>query len=162
MSTGPTINKGNSKQDYQTPLDFMGAVKQRYGKLSFDLAADKANTQCELFYSQEENSLIQPWHLLTGILWLNPPFDNIGHWAKKCHEESQKGVQILFLVPNSTGANWFRDYVHNKAYVTMLNGRLTFVGCKDPYPKDMVLIHYGAYYGAGYGIWDWRNEYHNQ
>jgi phage N-6-adenine-methyltransferase len=159
--TGPSINKGNSKQNYQTPKNFMAAVHQRYGHITWDLAADSENHQADRYYTIQDDSLKRPWHKLDGLLWLNPPFKNIGDWAEKCYLESlEDQVSILFLVPNSTGANWFRDFVHNKAYVNLLNGRLTFVGCKDPYPKDMILAHFGA--GPGYGVWDWKHKHYAQ
>lgn len=161
MSTGPTINKGKSNQNYQTPPDFMAAVHARYGKPTLDLAASADNAQAPSFYNEHCNSLTKNWHETEGVLWLNPPFAKIGDWAQKCWIESVKGASILMLVPNSTGSNWFRDFVHNKAYVNLLNGRLTFVGCKDPYPKDMILIEYGFNRRPGYGVWDWRHSQYN-
>ncbi len=42
--TGPSMNRGTSKQNYKTPDDFMDAVKKRFGKIIFDLAANGDNT----------------------------------------------------------------------------------------------------------------------
>lgn len=148
------MRRGQSKQDYATPPDFMDAVRLRYGPISFDLAAHAGNTKHERYYTEENNSLVQPWHKLDGLLWLNPPFADIAPWAAKCAQESRLGARILFLVPASVGSNWFRDHVYGHAAVSFLNGRISFDGIA-PYPKDCLL----AYYCGGtamVGVWTWR------
>ncbi len=102
---------------------------------------------------------MQEWHKIPGILWLNPPFDNIAPWAKKCAEESRKGAKILFLTPASVGANWFSSHVHRLSFVLGLNGRLAF----DPanptwgYPKDCILSCFGLAGGVtGFDTWAWK------
>lgn len=154
MSTGPTINRHKSKQDWATPPEFIEAVEKRFGKIEFDLAASAENTKHTGFYDEERDSLKQDWHKLYGNLWLNPPFSNIAPWAKKCAEEASLGATILFLTPASIGSNWFRDYVHRKAQVLALNGRITFIGAITPYPKDCILSTYG--FPIGFDVWNWR------
>lgn len=163
MKTGPTINRKGSKQNYSTPRNFLDAVERRFGKIVFDLAADMTNRKAHSFYSINDNSLVQPWHKLGGLLWLNPPFTNIGLWAEKCAFEAKLGAKIAFLTPASVGSNWFRDHVHNKAYVLALNGRLMFDGATDPYPKDCMLSVYGFVAPGftlepvkGFDVWTWN------
>lgn len=161
MSTGPTINKGKSKQDYQTPADFMAAVKLRYGDIAFDLAAHSENTQALAWFGPGsaycEDAFATDWNDTIGqrLAWLNPPFANIGPWAERCAIAGEEGTKILFFVPASVGANWYRDFVHNRCYVLGINGRVTFAGCSDPYPRDMLLCEYG-FGRTGFGIWNWR------
>lgn len=154
--TGASLNRGGSKQDYQTPNDFIGAVERRFGDLMFDLAASENNRQAHLFYSIEENSLTQDWSILGGNLWLNPPFSDIEPWARKCAETSANdNRRILFLVPASVGSEWYRNWVEPYAYVLGLNPRLTFVGCEQGYPKDCILAVYG--HGlTGFRTWRWK------
>jgi hypothetical protein len=74
------------------------------------------------------------------------------------------------LIPAGVGSNWWRDYVHNKAMVLLLNGRITFGGCPpnpktgkvDAYPKDCALLLYSPenkFYidhgDAAYDVWSW-------
>jgi hypothetical protein len=41
--------------------------------------------------------------------------------------------------------------------VLALNGRITFVGQKDPYPKDTILACFG--FGvSGFDIWTWPEK----
>lgn len=136
MKTGASLNRGSSKQTYATPDDFISAVEKRFGPISFDLACEKETMRGEGGFTKEEDSLAMDWTKPKGNLWLNPPFDDIGKWAKKCSEYQGDG-KIMFLVPASVGSNWFRDFVYAKSLVIFLNGRLTFKGCKDSYPKRL-------------------------
>jgi phage N-6-adenine-methyltransferase len=161
MKTGASFARGQSRQTYATPKDFINAVVNRFGSLGFDLAADAQNTKAKRYYTEADNSLIQPWHCIEvrGALFLNPPFDNIAPWAEKCAYEARLGAKILFLTPASVGSNWFADYVHQKALVLALTGRL----CFDPlhpkwgYPKDCILSCYNIEQ-INFGVWRWKNQ----
>lgn len=154
----PVQKPGYSKQTYGTPQEFIDAVEKRFGKLVCDLAAGPENAKCERFYCEETNSLGQPWakKYPEYNLWLNPPFKNIGVWAKKCAEESlnRQGL-ILFLTPASIGTNWFADHVHQKSMVFGISPRLTFEGETTPFPKDLMLSVYGMGL-KGFDVWKWK------
>lgn len=161
----PAQRPGNSKQDYGTPAEFIAEVEIRFGDLCIDLAAREDNKKAPRCITPEEDSLAQPWlNFFSGgdVGWLNPPFAHIGPWAAKCAEwlEAARAVnlqgRILMLAPASVGSNWYRDHVHGKAYVLFLNDRLTFVGAKDPYPKDCMLCVYDTATGPGFDVWRWK------
>jgi hypothetical protein len=166
--TGAAFKKGKSNQAIETPGDFISAVVERFGPLAFDLAANAANAQAARWYGprgEAEDSLAStsPWTAL-GNLWLNPPFDPMAPWAKKCADSlglrsgrSAPGTRIFLLSPASVGANWFRDHIHKQAMVYVLNGRLQFVGEDDPYPKDLMLSVYDGKH-HGFDIWNWRRS----
>lgn len=93
--------------------------------------------------------------------WLNPEYSDIAPWVKKASEfveESRMKAGVAVLIPSSTGANWWADYVNAKAYVLFLKGRVTFVGHKTPYPKDVALLLYSDQYEPGYDVWDWKHQ----
>lgn len=159
MSTMPLQRPATSEQVVATPPLFLEALKVRLGieDFAWDLAALADNTVAPRgFYSPEENSLDQPWHLHAGWLWLNPPFSDITPWVQKAWDESRQGATIAVLVPASTGANWWSHHVLGKAYVTFLNGRLTFVGHTAPYPKDLALLLYAPFLEGGACWWRWK------
>lgn len=141
----PVQKPGKSKQDYCTPAEFVARVDERFGRITFDLAANAENKVYPRYFGPGsplgENSLQQDWSEIAGLLWLNPPYADIAPWAKKCSEEANRGCEILLLVPASVGANWFWDYVAPFADVYCLSPRLSFDG-KHPYPKDLILAHY--------------------
>lgn len=153
--TGPSVKRGKSKQDYETPPEFTAAVEKRFGPINWDLAATTENTKAPHFFTPRHDSLARSWYYCNGNLWLNPPFDNIAPWAAKCaaHRDHQL-AKVFLLTPASIGTNWFRDHVHKKALVLGLNGRLQFVGAPDPYPKDLMLSCFG--FEPGFDVWNWR------
>lgn len=149
--------RGSSKQDYGTPEAFLDAVMARFGRIQYDLAAtvENAVTNGTAFFGPEEDSLTRRWNEIPGLLWLNPPFANIAPWAKKCAEESARGAKVAFLTPASVGSVWFREHVHGKAYCFGISPRLTFVGEKDPYPKDLMLSLFTSEGYSGFEPWNW-------
>lgn len=159
----PPIQKpGKSRQDYQTPPEFLQALKNRLGILNFglDIAASPENAVCLEYITEEMNALdeSQVW-CSDGWAFCNPPYANITPWVRKAFEESRHPLtQIAMLVPASVGANWWLNHVHNKAYVYFLNGRLTFIGETTPYPKDCAILLYASFLQGGYKVWDWRGR----
>lgn len=162
LRSGPTVKRHKSNQAYATPWELIRACERRFcHPIVFDLAANEINAKAGEFFSVADNALAKSWDLVggegLGMCWLNPPFDDITPWAKKCAEEADKGARILLLTPASIGANWFRDHVHRRAYVLALNGRITFEGASDPYPKDCMISAFG--FGAvGFDVWTWQQK----
>lgn len=157
--TGASFARGSSRQDYATPRDFIAAVEKRFGKVAFDLAAEPHNVVgAGGYFDESADALRQDWFAdparrAPALLWLNPPFARIAPWAEKCRYEAARGCRIAFLVPAAVGANWWRDFVHGRAGVYFLNGRLKFDG-KNGFPKDCALCVFGD--KPGYHVWDWR------
>lgn len=159
----PEQKPGRSKQDYRTPENFLTAVRRRLGIQQFyrDLAADADNAVCPVFYTKEDDAFQQDWS--TGPQpsfrwnWLNPPFAKIEPWVRKAWE-CQWNSQTALLVPAGVGSNWWRLWVHGRAEVLLLNGRLTFVGETTCYPKDCCLLLYGPDREPTYDVWTWPLE----
>jgi phage N-6-adenine-methyltransferase len=150
----PDYRRGAAKQDWATPPELIEAVERRFGPLAVDLAATAANTKAPLYLTEADDSLVQPWHELSGLLWLNPPFRHIEPWAAKCAAEAEFGARIALLVLASVGTNWYRDHVHGRALVLFLNGRITFVGATSAGMNDCMIALYGE--PPGFEVWKWR------
>ena len=162
MSPMPEQKPGRSKQDYGTPPELIKAVKHRLGidHFELDIAADKDNTVAERFYTEEDDalSILCPWSTWGQRgrwAWLNPPFGNIAPWVEKATMEARIGAHIMMLVPTSH-SNWWVKWVAPYAYVTHLHGRITFLGCDTPYPKDCSLLMYTPWAMTGSEIWSWK------
>lgn len=162
--TMPLQRPGQSKQTYRTPKGFIDAVENRFGPITFDLAAEPETAWAKHFFTKEDDAFRQDWLApeMGDHLWLNPPFANIGEWAQQCSATmrlARRELSISFLVPASIGAEWFASYVYPYAHTYAILGRLSFddVGV---YPKDCILARYhseaeGAY---GFSVWDWRKQ----
>lgn len=151
---------GDSVQEVGTQPEFLRAVERRFGVICFDLAANTSNAVFgDLFYGPgstiAEDALTQDWHRWAGLLWLNPPYDNIKAFAAKCKVEASKGATIAMLIPASVATNWFAEEIHGRAFVLPVRPRLTFVGHTAPYPKDLMLCVYGLA-EPGFEPWRWR------
>lgn len=151
----PKHNKGASKQDYGTPPELLAAVKEQIGIENFamDLAASAENTVANAFLTEADNSLNYDWSCIEGWSWCNPPYSHITPWVKKASESTNK---IAMLLPASVGSNWWRDYVHLRAEVWFLNGRVKFVGAPTHSPKDHVILLYNAGEPGHYEVWTWN------
>ena len=158
VRTGPSINKGRSKQDHGTPWGFVRAVEAKWGPMVHDLACTRENAKAPSgYYFPEVDSLAQNWSkdFPTGNLWLNPPFANIGEWAAKCANEGVRRDGLIFLLtPASIGTEWFADHVYGNARVLGIRPRLTFEGSTDCYPKDLCLSIFGKA-TDGFALWRW-------
>ena len=155
--TEPKHNRGKSKQDYITPVEFTDATKGRLciAEFSIDLAADARNAQAATYFTAEQNALAHTWNF-PGWAWCNPPWGHITPWVRKAYAESRKGAHIAMLLPAGVGSDWFREHVNGKAFVLILNGRIKFVGADDQYTKDCMLLLYGPDIPAGYEVWTWN------
>lgn len=161
----PEQKPGKSVQEVGTPRAFLDAVEARFGKLAWDLAADETNHVTAGWSgpgsTKQPDSLAGAWWALpSGLLWLNPPYANIGQWTEKCAGWQFGGYgnsisqRIALLIPAAVGTNYFRRYIDGRARVYFLSPRLTFVGHTQSYPKDLILAMYGE--TTGYECWRWR------
>jgi hypothetical protein len=159
----PVQKPGKSKQDYGTPWPFFRAVEEKLinARFDVDLAAHIENTKVpHNFVDVTRNSLSINWSVdFAGKLgWLNPEFANIRPWAEKCNAE--KGLRIVMLTPSSIDSNWYMEIVHPNALVISVGPRLTFEGCKDPYPKGCILSLWNFTDDdgkpvTGFDVWRW-------
>lgn len=164
----PVQKPGRSRQDYHTPDAFLQAVLLylRQPAFTFDFAADAASACAPSYWDAEVDSLRQPaedWAAVAtpqdmpgGWAWLNPPFAHIAPWVRICWAARELGARIAVLLPAGVGSDWWRDYVHGQVHVLLVNGRLTFKGTPDPYPKDVVLLLYAKELEPTYQVWNWR------
>ena len=181
--TMPRQKPHKSKQDYSTPEDFLTAVKKRLHikAFTFDFAADAHNHKAERYWTKADDSLSfvpSSWAKQTrnGWGWLNPEFADIAPWAEACAACAHDGGSVALLTPLSS-SNWFLDFVHHRALVLALNGRLCFVEdwqhTIDPspknktkafytsaplYPKDTMLALFSPLVAPGFDVWTWKDQ----
>ena len=83
--------------------------------------------------------------------FVNPPYGRAYNdlWAQKFASETAGvcriqgiGVQVIALVPASTGAAWFRKYIDRASAVAFI-GRLKFIGAPAHADFDSALIYAG-------------------
>jgi hypothetical protein len=178
----PAQKRHISEQSVATPYAFLYAAARRLRipRFHFDLAASADNARCgpHNYFDIKDNALSRSWEDPVndrqcladgwshyGVVpwnWLNPPFADITPWVEKAYAESLLGAHTAVLVPSSTGANWWNDWVHGYAYVLAIRGRLQFEGHTDQYPKDLALLLYTPIGFTGYDLWPWKDDRQNE
>lgn len=161
----PRQKPGRSEQAVGTPREFLQAVEDRFGPIGWDLAASAGNAVTGRFLGpgspHGEDSLAVDWAMLPDqvgkTLWLNPPFGNIRPFVAKAARMAPAlpGSSIVILVPASVSTEWFAECVHRRALVLAIRPRLTFVGSKDPYPKDLAALVFGRWVVPAFDTWRW-------
>jgi hypothetical protein len=107
---------------------------------------------CDQYLTRQDDSLFVPWAevLGDGLGWLNPPFNAIPRWARKCRDEALLGARVLFLVPASVASEWYWSYCAGYETISICP-RLVFdgtpvnpkTGRPDPFMKDLMLVNFG-------------------
>lgn len=139
----PIINKGmftSATDDWFTPQDFFDAQNKKYGPFDIDVCADANNAKCQVFFTKEQNGLLQEWK---GKCWMNPPYGKqIKQWMKKAYESSQQGATVVCLVPARTDTGWWHDYAM-KGEIIFVRGRLKFGGAtwNAPFPSALIVFN---------------------
>ena len=123
---------------WATPQDFFDVINKEFN-FTVDVCATAENTKCSLFFTPEQDGLMQKWE---GVCYMNPPYGrSIGKWIQKAYNSSKEGAVVVGLLPARTDTKWFHEYIYNKAEIRFIKGRLKFGGCKNsaPFPSMIVI-----------------------
>lgn len=129
----------SDKMDWETPQDFFNALNEEF-HFNIDVAASADNAKCHLYYDEARDGLSQEWD---GVCWCNPPYGrDIGLWVAKAHNEAQRGVTTVMLIPARTDTRYFHDYIYGKYKIRFIKGRLRFGNSKNsaPFPSMVVIF----------------------
>lgn len=124
----------NEKDDRPTPDSVFLPLDDEFG-FTLDAAASPENAKCEKFYTADDDGISQPWE---GVVWCNPPYSEIGLWARKAQESRATATSVL-LLPASTDVAWFHDWVLPFAEIRFLRGRISFGNTQNKAPFGSML-----------------------
>ena len=100
-------------------------------KFNFDVYADQHTRKADMYLLPGDEPIKKEWDIQRKmgvhkmIIWCCPPTGKgYAKWAKKCWLESIKGSTVVGFFPASTDTIWFKDFVHKKAEVKFITGRL--------------------------------------
>jgi site-specific DNA-methyltransferase (adenine-specific) len=139
------ISEGHLQKDlWATPDYIFSPLDIEFG-FTLDPCCTIETAKCAKFYTPSEDGLIQDWS--GERVFVNPPYSrgNIDKWVKKCFlESSAMQTIVVALIPVSTSAKWFHEWVLNKAELRFYRGRIRFVGAPFTAPFSSVLAIYGG------------------
>lgn len=139
ITSGMMTSKSN---EWETPQDFFDELDAEF-HFTLDPCATKENAKCEKFYTKEDDGLLQQWSGET--VFMNPPYGReIGKWVKKASFCSVvKKVLVVGLIPARTDTKYWHDYIHGRAEVRFIKGRLYFSNNgktgRAPFPSAIVI-----------------------
>lgn len=137
------LHFSSATAEWSTPREFFDRLNAVH-RFDVDVCATAENAKCKRFFTKEENGLLQNWDRLT--CWMNPPYGReIGHWVEKACDASERCPQtvVVALLPARTDTAWWHDYIHGKARVDFIRGRLKFGGHKNCAPFPSVVVTWG-------------------
>ena len=118
----------NGNQDRRTPF---AIFKELDGEFHFQLdpctSTSKPNNlgTPNYFLYPEQDGLKENWSRY-GNAFVNPPFKYASVWAKKCMEESKKGITVVLFLPSKTETAWWHDYALKASEIRFVRRRVTF------------------------------------
>lgn len=134
-----TKDRFSSKsQTWETPWYLFNPIQERF-HLERDLAASEENKKLPVYWSEQDNCLLQTW---SGRNWLNPPFKNMQAFIKKAYEERKRAFTVL-LIPARTNTVWWHRYCM-QGEILFLQGRPKFKDCKHGLPTPLALVIFGG------------------
>ncbi len=75
-----------------------------------------------------------------SIVYVNPPYDSLKLWLKKCEGEAFHGTKIYLLAPFRPQRKWFVDYTKGCTVASL--APFPFVGHKSAFPAPLCLVCY--------------------
>lgn len=128
-----------NKDLWETPDHIFEPLMEEF-QFSLDPCCQLHTAKCKKFYTPYENGLSQSWE--NEVVFCNPPYSrgNIDLWMEKCYKESLNDrAYVIALIPVSTSARWFHEWVLGKAELRFYKGRIRFKGAPFTAPFSSML-----------------------
>lgn len=128
---------------WETPDGFFYKLNKKY-KFTLDAAANKNNTKCDKFFTEEDNALEQDWS--GNVVFCNPPYGRqLKYWVKKFYEEGLKpNTTVVALIPARTDTFYYHNYCMHAREIYFVKGRLKFLNENkeemDPAPFPSMVV----------------------
>lgn len=125
----------SNSQDWSTPAALFDPLNTEFG-FTLDVCATDENAKCSRYFTVNDDALSQKWE---GVCWMNPPFNALGKWVRKAHDESLCGATVVCLLPSRTNTGWWHEYA-SKGEVRFVRGRPKFGESKHGLPQPLAIV----------------------
>lgn len=142
-------NTKESVRDYwRTPQWFVDQLENT-GKVVFvlDPCANGYNHKAITYINESEDGLTTDWLYLVqnggysgclGAVFVNPPFSQMDKWIDKIIEESNKGLRVFMVHPDTSDTAWFQKIEKYCTYQLVPTSRLNYLDPETGDPKSGV------------------------
>ena len=133
----------SNTDNWSTPADLFEKLDAEF-HFDLDPCADEDNHKCEMYFTKEQDGLLQDWS--GHRVFCNPPYGRqIIKWVRKAWEESMKqNTLVVMLLPARVDTKWFQDYVYHRSEIRFINGRIRFGGSNNNAPFPNMIVIYRA------------------
>lgn len=157
---------------WRTPDLLFWGINAMFGPLTLDLFADDDNAKCPVWYTAEDNALVQGWaemlESIGGAAFGNPPYSRsqyhekqaitgMTHIMDRTMEMREKGGRYVFLIKAATSETWWPE---DADHIMFIRGRIGFDLPVWFVPADDKQKPTGAFFAGAIAIFDksWRGE----
>lgn len=139
------------KGTWRTPRPVYLAMDEEFHFIA-DVAASAHNALHPVYITEEMDALDGWHHLGPGIVWCNPPYDDLLIWVEIAADCCARGTGCVMLVPADISTEWWRVALDSVSEVRMITrGRLSFLHPVRDEPAG------GGKSGSAFLIWDPNN-----
>src|SRR5712692_2175859 len=134
--------------DYETPGELYEELCWKYNiHPLLDSSANKDNTKCELYITEEMDALKTEWLInypdgepynARVDVWCNPPYSMTEEFVRRAHEQWTKhNINIMMLIPaNTMSSHYWHECIEGKAEYHPIKGRIRFLVDGKPTPHS--------------------------
>ena len=157
---------------WRTPDLLFWGINAMFGPLTLDLFADDDNAKCPVWYTAEDNALVQDWAEMLesfgGAAFGNPPYSRsqyhekqaitgMTHIMDRTMEMREKSGRYVFLIKAATSETWWPE---DADHIMFIRGRIGFDLPVWFVPADDKQKPTGAFFAGAIAIFDksWRGE----
>lgn len=125
-----------------TPLPVLERVRQ-LGPIGLDPCSN-ARSEVDARVEWRRGGLERDW-VGYGLVYCNPPYGRgVERWTAKCVETSERGEDVVGLLPARTDSQWWQEDVARAVAVCCWRGRLKFLGARSGAPFPSALVFWGG------------------
>ncbi|MFV0574798.1 MAG: phage N-6-adenine-methyltransferase [Vibrio sp.] len=137
-----------ANDNWRTPPEPFHNLDREFNFVA-DMAADNDNHLCDLYFTEEDDSLSFEWAKeinaivlgnQTKYVWCNPPYSNPLPWVKKAVEAQANGLGVVMLLNYDHSVTWFYEALKGVSEIRNIitdgtkiqnsaSGRLAFLDC---------------------------------
>ena len=157
---------------WRTPDLLFWGINALFGPLVLDLFADDDNAKCPVWYTAEDNALVQDWaemlESIGGAAFGNPPYSRSQYHEKQAitgmthimdhtMEMREKGGRYVFLIKAATSETWWPE---DADHIMFIRGRIGFDLPVWFVPADDKQKPTSAFFAGAIAVFDksWRGE----
>jgi phage N-6-adenine-methyltransferase len=135
------VHFSSKTNEWATPQELFDKLDAEF-HFTLDPCATPENAKCERFFTMEDDGLSKEW--AGESVFCNPPYGRqIGRWVAKAYDEALLyGATVVMLIPARTDTGYWHDWIHGKAEIRFIKGRLKFGDSKNsaPFPSAIVVF----------------------